>query len=149
MTKQSKTKVTKAQMVLAIVSRTPECVLQDVCDALDLQASTAGNTLRQLHAAGKLHRTHNGCQYVYRVVSGIEVPDVALLQAAIQLSEEDVKKVQGALSLAKALEDKKLWRRGSTVYTSMLGMTTTANELWLLAKMHNRCLRMRRGADYA
>ncbi len=69
MTKQSKTKVTKAQMVLAIVSRTPECVLQDVCDALDLQASTAGNTLRQLHAAGKLHRTHNGCQYVYRVVS--------------------------------------------------------------------------------
>ncbi len=92
MTKQSKTKVTKAQMVLAIVSRTPECVLQDVCDALDLQASTAGNTLRQLHAAGKLHRTHNGCQYVYRVVSGIEVPDVALLQAATQLSEEDVKK---------------------------------------------------------
>ena len=57
MTKQSKTKVTKAQMVLAIVSRTPECVLQDVCDALDLQASTAGNLLRQLHAAGKLHRT--------------------------------------------------------------------------------------------
>lgn len=55
MTKQSKTKVTKvtkAQMVLAIVSRTPECVLQDVCDALDLQASTAGNLLRQLHAAG-------------------------------------------------------------------------------------------------
>ncbi len=51
MTKQSKTKVTKAQMVLAIVSRTPECVLQDVCDALDLQASTAGNLLRQLHAA--------------------------------------------------------------------------------------------------
>ncbi|QXO00317.1 transcriptional regulator [Klebsiella variicola] len=83
------------------------------------------------------------------MVSGIEVPDVALLQAATQLSEEDVKKVQGALSLAKALEDKKLWRRGSTVYTSMLGMTTTANELWLLAKMHNRCLRMRRGADYA
>ncbi|HBQ2852703.1 TPA: hypothetical protein L7V20_004575 [Klebsiella pneumoniae] len=49
MTKQSKAKVTKAQMVLAIVSRTPECVLQDVCDALDLQASTAGNLLRQLH----------------------------------------------------------------------------------------------------
>ncbi len=41
MTKQLKAKVTKAQMVLAIVSRTPECVLQDVCDALDLQASTA------------------------------------------------------------------------------------------------------------
>lgn len=92
MTKQSKTKVTKAQMVLAIVSRTPECVLQDVCDALDLQASTAGNLLRQLHAAGKLHRTHNGCQYVYRVVAGVEVPDVALPQAATQLSEEDVKK---------------------------------------------------------
>lgn len=92
MTKQSKTKVTKAQMVLAIVSRTPECVLQDVCDALDLQASTAGNLLRQLHAVGKLHRTHNGCQYVYRVVAGVEVPDVALPQTATPLSEEDVKK---------------------------------------------------------
>lgn len=74
MTKQSKTKVTKAQMVLAIVSRTPECVLQDVCDALDLQASTAGNLLRQLHAAGKLHRTHNGCQYVYQWVQALRFP---------------------------------------------------------------------------
>ncbi|MGF4355859.1 hypothetical protein ACQF5H_26885 [Klebsiella pneumoniae] len=144
MTKQSKTKVTKvtkAQMVLAIVSRTPECVLQDVCDALDLQASTAGNLLRQLHAAGKLHRTHNGCQYVYRMVEGVEVPDIALPQAATPLSEEDVKRVQDALSLAKTLEDKKLWRRAATVYTSMLGMTTTANELWLLARVRNRCLR--------
>ncbi len=144
MTKQSKTKVTKvtkAQMVLAIVSRTPECVLQDVCDALDLQASTADNLLRQLHAAGKLHRTHNGCQYVYRVVAGSEVPDISLPQATTQLSEKDVKRVQDALSLAKTLEDKKLWRRAATVYTSMLGMTTTANELWLLAKMRNRCLR--------
>lgn len=97
--------------------------------------------LRQLHAAGKLQRTHNGCQYVYRVVAGVEVPDVALPQTATPLSEEDVKKVQNALSLAKTLEDKKLWRRAATVYTSMLGMTTTANELWLLAKMRNRCLR--------
>ncbi|MBN8003332.1 PerC family transcriptional regulator [Klebsiella pneumoniae] len=56
-------------------------------------------------------------------------------------AEEDVKKVQDALSLAKMLEDKKLWRRAATVYTSMLGMATTANELWLLARMRNRCLR--------
>ncbi|MHC9504341.1 PerC family transcriptional regulator, partial [Klebsiella pneumoniae] len=48
---------------------------------------------------------------------------------------------QDALSLAKMLEDKKLWRRAATVYTSMLGMATTANELWLLARMRNRCLR--------
>ncbi|HBR4816969.1 TPA: PerC family transcriptional regulator, partial [Klebsiella pneumoniae] len=48
---------------------------------------------------------------------------------------------QNALSLAKTLEDKKLWRRAATVYTSMLGMTTTANELWLLTRMRNRCLR--------
>ena len=141
MTKQSKTKVTKAQMVLAIVSRTPECVLQDVCDALDLQASTAGNLLRQLHAAGKLHRTHNGCQYVYRVVAGVEVPNVALPQAAIQLSEEDVKKIQDALSLAKTLEDKKLWRRAATVYTSLLGMSKTANELYQIAQKRTKCLR--------
>ncbi len=60
-------------------------------------------------------------------------------QAATQLSEEYVKKVQDALSLAKMLEDKKLWRRAATVYTSTLGMATTANELWLLAKMRNRC----------
>lgn len=141
MTKQSKTKVTKAQMVLAIVSRTPECVLQDVCDALDLQASTAGNLLRQLHAAGKLHRTHNGYQYVYRVVAGVEVPNVALPQAAIQLSEEDVKKIQDALSLAKTLEDKKLWRRAATVYTSLLGMSKTANELYQIAQKRTKCLR--------
>lgn len=141
MTKQSKTKVTKAQMVLAIVSRTPECVLQDVCDALDLQASTAGNLLRQLHAVGKLHRIHNGCQYVYRVVAGVEVPNVALPQAAIQLSEEDVKKIQDALSLAKTLEDKKLWRRAATVYTSLLGMSKTANELYQIAQKRTKCLR--------
>lgn len=141
MTKQSKTKVTKAQMVLAIVSRTPVCVLQDVCDALNLQASTAGNLLRQLHAAGKLHRTHNGCQYVYRVVAGVEVPNVALPQAAIQLSEEDVKKIQDALSLAKTLEDKKLWRRAATVYTSLLGMSKTANELYQIAQKRTKCLR--------
>ncbi|WP_342804353.1 PerC family transcriptional regulator, partial [Klebsiella pneumoniae] len=50
-------------------------------------------------------------------------------------------KVQDALSLAKMLEDKKLWRRAATVYTSTLGMAITANELWLLVKMRNRCLR--------
>ncbi|HBQ2852704.1 TPA: PerC family transcriptional regulator [Klebsiella pneumoniae] len=75
------------------------------------------------------------------MVAGVEVPDVALPQATTQLSEEDVKKVLDALSLAKTLEDKKLWRRAATVYTSTLGMATTANELWLLAKMRNRCLR--------
>lgn len=106
-----------------------------------MPVGTAGNLLRQLHAAGKLHRTHNGYQYVYRVVAGVKVPDVDVPQAATQLSEEDVKKVQDALSLAKTLEDKKLWRRAATVYTSMLGMTTTANELRLLARMRNRCLR--------
>ena len=141
MAKQSKTKVTKAQMVLAIVIRTPECVLQDVCDALDLQASTAGNLLRQLHVAGKLHRTHNGYQYVYRVVAGVEVPDVVLPQTATPLSEDDVKKVQNALSLAKTLEDKKLWRRAATVYTSLLGMSKTANELYQIAQKRTKCLR--------
>ena len=75
------------------------------------------------------------------MVAGVEVPDIALPQAATQLSEEDVKRVQDALFLAKRLEDKQLWRRAATVYTSMLGMTTTANELWLLARMRNRCLR--------
>lgn len=79
-----------------------------------------------------------GYQYVYRVVAGVEVTDVALPQATTQLSEEDMKKIQEALSLAKTLEDKKLWRRAATVYTSTLGMATTANELWLLAKMRNR-----------
>ncbi|VFT73762.1 Uncharacterised protein [Klebsiella aerogenes] len=79
----------------------------------------------------------------------VEVPDVSLPQAATQLSEEDVKKIQDALTLAKILEDKKLWRRAATVYTSTLGMATTANELWLLAKMRNRCLRNAARCDYA
>ena len=148
MAKQSKTKVTKAQMVLAIVSRTPECVLQDVCDVLDLQASTAGNLLRQLHAAGKLHRTHNGCQYVYRVVAGVEVPDVSLPQAATQLSEEDVKKVQDALSLAKTLEDRKLWRRAATVTHRRLGWLQQQTNSGCLPKCVTAACAMRRGADY-
>lgn len=149
MTKQSKTKVTKAQMVLAIVSRTPECVLQDVCDALDLQASTAGNLLRQLHAAGKLHRTHNGCQYVYRVVAGVEVPDVALPQSATPLSEEDVKKVQNALSLAKALEEKSCGA-GLRLFTHRrLGWLQQRTNSGCLPKCVTAACAMRRDADYA
>lgn len=69
-----------------------------------LARRTADNLLRQFHTLGKLHRTRNGCQYVDRVVAGVEVPDTALPQAATQLTEDDVKKVQDALSLAKTLE---------------------------------------------
>lgn len=148
MTKQSKAKVTKAQMVLAIVSRTPECVLQDVCDALDLQASTAGNLLRQLHAAGKLHRTHNGCQYVYRVVAGVEVPDVALPQTATPLSEEDVKKSRTHCP----------WRRRWKTESCGAGLRLFTHRRlgWLQQQTNSGCLpkcvtaacAMRRGADY-
>lgn len=141
MTKKLKNKVTKAQMVIAIVDRTPDCVLQDVCEVLDLPSSSAGNLLRQLHAAGKLRRAHNGSQYTYRIASGVEVPDVVLPEMAPRTSAESAQKVQDAISLAKGLEERKLWRRAATVYTSVLGMTKTANELWLFARMRNRCLR--------
>ncbi len=135
-------------MVLAIVSRTPECVLQDVCDALDLQTSTAGNLLRQLHAAGKLHRTHNGCQYVYRVGSGVEVPDVVLPQAATQLSEDDVKKVQNALSLAKTWKTKSCGA-GLRLFTHRrLGWLQQQTNSGCLPKCVTAACAMRRGADY-
>ncbi|HBR0964226.1 PerC family transcriptional regulator [Klebsiella pneumoniae] len=141
MTKQSKTKVTKAQMVLAIVSRTPECILQDVCEVLDLQSSTSGAILRKLTESGKLTRFHNGTQYVYRVTPGVDVTDVVLPELAPRSEKSDVQKVKTAVVLAKALEEKKLWRRAATVYTNILGMTATANELWHFAQLRSRCLR--------
>ena len=42
---------------------------------------------------------------------------------------------------AKALESKGLWRRAATAYTSIMGMTSTSNELWGIARLRNRCLR--------
>lgn len=40
------------------------CVLQDICEALDLPSSSARNHLRQLYYAGELGRINNGTQYV-------------------------------------------------------------------------------------
>ncbi len=149
MAKQSKNKVTKAQMVLAIVSRTPECVLQDVCDALDLQASTAGNLLRQLHAEGKLNRTHNGCQYVYRVVAGVEVTDVALPQATIQLSEEDVKKSRKHCPWLRPWKTKSCGA-GLRLFTHRrLGWLQQQTNSGCLPKCVTAACAMRRSADYA
>lgn len=141
MTKIKKFRVTKSQMALVIVDRTPECILQDVCEVLDLQSSTAGAILRKLTESGKLTRFHNGTQYVYRVTPGVDVPDVVLPELAPRSEKSDVQKVKTAVVLAKELEEKKLWRRAATVYTNILGMTATANELWLFARLRSRCLR--------
>lgn len=141
MTKKTKDRVTQAQRVLAVVDRTPDCVLQDICEALDLPSSSAGNHLRQLYYAGKLGRINNGTQYVYRVRAGVEIPDVELPDMAPRSAPENQQEVQDAMAKAKALENKGLWRRAATAYTSIMGMASTSNELWGIARLRNRCLR--------
>lgn len=141
MTKKTKDRVTQAQLVLAIVDRTPDCVLQDICEALDLPSSSAGNHLRQLYYAGKLGRLNNGTQYVYRVRAGIKVLDVELPDMAPRSAPENQQEVREAMAKAKALESKGLWRRATTAYTSIMGMASTSNELWGIARLCNRCLR--------
>lgn len=141
MTKKTKDRVTQAQLVLAVVDRTPECVLQDICEALDLPSSSAGNHLRQLYYAGKLGRVNNGTQYVYRVRAGVEIPDVELPDMAPRSAPENQQEVQEAMAKAKMLESKGLWRRAATAYTSIMGMTATSNELWSIARLRTRCLR--------
>lgn len=141
MTKKTKDRVTQAQLVLAVVDRTPECVLQDICEALDLPSSSAGNHLRQLYYAGKLGRINNGTQYVYRVRAGVEIPDVELPDMAPRSAPENQREVQEAMAKAKALESKGLWRRAATAYTSIMGMAGTSNELWGIARLRTRCLR--------
>lgn len=129
MTKKTKERVTQAQLVLAIVDRTPDCVLQDICEALDLPSSNAGNHLRQLYYAGKLGRINNGTQYVYRVRAGVELPYVELPDMAPRSAPENLQEVQEVMAKAKALESKGLWRRAATAYTSIMGMTSTSSEL--------------------
>ena len=140
MTKKTKDRVTQAQLVLAIVDRTPDCVLQDICEALDLPSSSAGNHLRQLYYAGKLGRINNGTQYVYRVRAGVEIPDVELPDMAPRSAPENLQEVKEAMAKAKALESKGLWRRAATAYTSIMGMTSTSNELWKVAILRRHCL---------
>lgn len=141
MTKKTKNRVTQAQLVLAIVDRTPDCVLQDVCEALEISSSSAGNHLRQLYYLGKLGRINNGTQFVYRVRTGVEIPDVELPEMAPCSAPENKKEVLEAMAKAKELERKGLWRRAATAYTSIMGMTSTSNELWGIAKLRTRCLR--------
>lgn len=141
MTKKSKERVTQAQMVIAIVHRTPGCVLQDVCDVLDLPSSSAGNHLRRLHAAGKLNRIHNGSQFVYRVSAGIEIPDVKLPEPAIRTAPVNIQQIKDAIVQARQLEEKGLYRRAATAYTAILGMASNASELWNIARLRSRCLR--------
>ena len=141
MTKKTKNRVTQAQLVLAIVDRTPDCVLQDVCEALEISSSSAGNHLRQLYYLGKLRRINNGTQFVYRVRTGVEIPDVELPEMAPRSAPENKKEVLEAMAKAKELERKGLWRRAATAYTSIMGMTSTSNELWGIAKLRTRCLR--------
>ena len=141
MTKKNKDKVTQAQMVIAIVHRTPGCVLQDICDVLDLPSSSAGNHLRRLHAAGKLSRIHNGTQYVYRVPASVEVSDVKLPEPAIKTTPVKTQQIKDAIVQARELEEKGLYRRAATAYTAILGMASNASELWNIARLRSRCLR--------
>ena len=141
MTKKTKERVTQAQMVIVIVHRTPGCVLQDICDVLDLPSSSAGNHLRRLYAAGKLRRWHNGVQYVYHVTAGVDIPDVKLPEPAIRATPEKTQKVKDAIVQARQLEERGLYRRAATAYTAILGMASNSSEMWNIARQRNRCLR--------
>lgn len=68
--------ISQKDRVAIVVRHTPNCVLRDVCEALDIPSGTAGKFLRALTVSGTVLRTHNGTQYVYNIAMDAEIPDV-------------------------------------------------------------------------
>ncbi|MEB1029075.1 hypothetical protein [Citrobacter youngae] len=96
---------------------TPNCVLRDVCEALDIPSGTAGKFLRALTISGTVLRTHNGTQYFYNIAPDAELPDVKL---PFMEEKNDPVETQLAEKMAKDLKSRGLWRRAAKVYTDML-----------------------------
>lgn len=135
MTKQ---RINQRDLAAIVVRHIPGCVLQDVCEALDLPSSTAGNLLRALTKQGTIIREHNGTQYVYTAAAGADIPD---LQLPFMLAKSpDPEKLQAAERKAKELEEKGLWRRAATVYTSILDLACNSNEVLRIVQRRNDCL---------
>ena len=51
--------ISQKDRVAIMVRHTPNCVLRDVCEALDIPSGTAGKFLRALTVSGTVLRTHN------------------------------------------------------------------------------------------
>ena len=109
--------ISQKDRVAIVVRHTPNCVLRDVCEALDIPSGTAGKFLRALTVSGTVLRTHNGTQYV-----------------ETQLAEK----------MAKDLKSRGLWRRAAKVYTDMLDIARSSAEVSRIAQQRNECLRMAR-----
>ena len=131
-------RINQIDQVAVVVRHTPGCVLQDICEALDITSSSAGNLLRKLATSGRVIRDHNGTQYTYTVAPGADIPDVVL---PYMLEKQDPEQLQNAERIAKELESRGLWRRAATVYTDILSLAANSREVLRIAQRRDACLR--------
>lgn len=134
-------RINQIDQVAVVVRHTPGCVLQDICEALDITSSSAGNLLRKLATSGRVIRDHNGTQYTYSVAPGADIPDVVL---PYMLEKQDPEQLQNAERIAKELESRGLWRRAATVYTGILSLAANSPEVLRIAQRRDACLRTAR-----
>ena len=125
--------ISQKDRVAIVVRHTPNCVLRDVCEALDIPSGTAGKFLRAL--------TVSGTQYVYNISPDAELPDVKL---PFMEEKSDPAETQLAEKMAKDLKSRGLWRRAAKVYTDMLDIARSSAEVSRIAQQRNECLRMAR-----
>ncbi|WP_337233369.1 PerC family transcriptional regulator [Escherichia coli] len=133
--------ISQKDRVAIVVRHTPNCVLRDVCEALDILSGIAGKFLRALTVSGTVLRTHNGTQYVYNIATDAEIPDVKL---PFMEEKSDPAETQLAEKMAKDLKSRGLWRRAAKVYTDMLDIARSSAEVSRIAQQRNECLRMAR-----
>jgi PerC transcriptional activator. len=138
----TKEKLNQREQVAIVVRHIPGCVLQDICEALDMTSSCAGNFLRTLTNQGVVNRQHNGRQYVYTVAPGAEIPEADL--PFMHQKRSDPEKIRAAVSTAKKLESRGLWRRAATAYAAILELAGNASEVLYFLKRRNACLRKAR-----
>lgn len=96
-------RINQIDQVAVVVRHIPGCVLQDVCEALDITSSSAGNFLRKLTNSGTVIREHNGTQYTYTAVPGADIPDVVL---PFMLDKPDPARIESAERIARELESR-------------------------------------------
>jgi len=134
-------RINQIDQVAVVVRHTPGCVLQDVCEALDITSSSAGNFLRKLTNCGTVIREHNGTQYTYTAAPGADIPDVVL---PFMLDKPDTARIESAERIALELESRGLFRRAATVYTDILGLACNAREVLRIVERRDACLRIAR-----
>lgn len=138
----TKERINQLDQVAIAVRHMPGCVLHDICDALDMSSSTAGNLLRALNNRGILLREHNGTQYQYTAAPGADIPDVQLPFMLEPVVRIDPAKLLAAEAVARELENRKLWRRAATAYTNVLALATSASEVYRIAQRRSECLKV-------